>query len=258
MQNKETPPGVRMEASYLVETAVLVPVFVGFMVVLLFFFPVLCVQQEVQNALLATGRQLAAMECGVAEGKGELLAAEVLFRKILKKDSAANQFVRGKKAGITLLRSDFSGEYISLRADYQIRLPVGCFGKMSIKFTQRLKCRKWTGAGNQFCEEDEQIVFITPSGTVYHTSRVCTYLKLTVSGAAVQTIASLRNANGGKYYPCSKCMKGKTFYKGTVYYTKYGSRYHSERNCKKIERTILAVRLSQVGGKRSCSKCGKG
>ena len=49
---------VKPESSYMAEAMIVLPVFVTFMTVLLFFFRVLQVQQLVDNALVMTGREL--------------------------------------------------------------------------------------------------------------------------------------------------------------------------------------------------------
>ena len=66
--DKEAPLCIRMEASYMAETAVAIPFFAGFMALLLFFFQVLMIQQEVGNALYIAGRELSVMES--RENKG--------------------------------------------------------------------------------------------------------------------------------------------------------------------------------------------
>lgn len=253
--HKEASSRIRAEASYMAETAVALPFFAGFAAVLLFFFQVLCVQQEVGGALLVTGREMSALECGTKKSpEGRAILAETMLVKNLKADSSAEQFVRGGRLGISLARSEFSGNYICLQADYRMRLPLGLFGMRDIPMAQRLTCRKWTG--EDFSEEDE-IVYITKKGSVYHRERSCSYLSPSVTQADVGEILELRNASGGKYYPCAKCVKGKKLPDKRVYVTKYGSRYHGKKNCSEIARTAVAARLAEVKDRRACSKCGR-
>lgn len=254
---KEAPLCIRMEGSYLVEMAVALPFFAGFMAVLLFFFQVLTVQQEVGNALFAAGRELSVIACKEDCEPG-ILTAKGLMLKNLSKESSAEYFVRGGKSAISLVGSDLTGSYICLQADYQMGILFGLFGDQNIHITQKIKCRKWTGESKTEDGEDEDdIVYITLNGSVYHKSRDCTYLKPSVKSADGSRILEFRNADGGKYYACSKCMKNKKTNNITVFITEYGNRYHSKKDCSKIKRTVLTVRLSQVKDKRACSKCGK-
>lgn len=252
---QEASSRIRMEASYMAETAVALPFFTAFLAALLLFFQALSVQQEVGGALLAAGRKMSVLECQ-KEGSsgGSLLLAKTLLFQNLKADSAAERFVRGGRMGISLAGSDFSGNYICLQADYCIPLPFGFFGRQQIDMTQRLKCRKWTGGQE---DGDDEIVYITKNGSVYHKSRRCSYLSPSVSQTDGNGVTRLRNASGGKYYPCAKCMKRKSPNGRTVYITQYGNRYHGTKSCSEIMRTAIAARLSEVKGRKACSKCGQ-
>ena len=158
--------------------------------------------------------------------------------------------------GISLLKSEFSEDYIMLRADYRMRLPTGLFGRQELKLTQRMKVRKWTGRFYG-AAEDEEIVYITLQGSVYHRDRKCSYLCPSIKGVAADGIAALRNESGGKYYICTRCMKNQGAERTVVYITKYGNRYHSQADCSRLKRTVLAVRLAEAGDRYACSKCGK-
>lgn len=255
---KEAPPCVRMEGSYMVELAVLLPFFAGLMVVLLFYFRVLMVHQEVGNALLASGRELAVLaSSGEEGGVVSTITAKALLLRNLKSDSATEEFVSGGRKGISLTRSDFSGEYIDLQADYKLPLPIGLFGKQGITVSQRLKCRKWIGSLANAGNLDEEIVYITPNGTVYHRDKDCKSIRFQISSVAGNSVESLRNADGGKYYACSSCMKSKNQKNMMVYITKYGNRFHSSRTCSRIERTVIPVHLLEVGKRPACKRCGR-
>lgn len=254
--SKEAFPCVRMEASYMADTAAALPFFVGFLMLLLFFFQILTVEQEVGNALFSTGRELS-VTCvwNQEDPAGESLAAKAALFKNLPKDSCAEKFIKGGRRGISLINSEFTGNYIRLRAEYKIQFPIGLFGKQEIRISQSTMCRKWTGNSGQ--NAFDEIVYLTKNGSVYHRSPVCTYLKPSIEGVSKSSVAALRNADGGRYYSCGRCMKGNSNSAGLVYLTKYGSLYHGRRDCSRIRRTAFAVHLSEVSGKKACSKCGK-
>ena len=46
------------------------------------------------------------------------------------------------------------------------------------------------------------------------------------------------------------------FYSKANFILSEGSSYHNKNTCQGLKRTIMAVPLSQVGGLRSCSRCG--
>ena len=252
--NREAPHCIRAEASYLAEAAVAVPFFVGAMVVCLFFFRVLQVEAEVSNALMQAGRELAVasfQESGRLEGP---LAARQKVLSGLSADSVSGQFIHGGRMGISLLQSDFSGNYILLQADYRIRLPIGLFGRIDFPVTQRVKCRKWTGASDDDGGEEESFVYITPTGTAYHSTKECRYLRLSIRQIPYNQAENRRSENGSRYYACNRCMKNENPY-SMVYITSYGNRYHGKIDCSGLKRTIFAVRLSEVGTRHACSGC---
>lgn len=250
-------PNPKAKGSYMAEAMIVLPVFVAFMAILLFFFRVMQVQQIVDNALVMTGRELsvASYESSAQKLSENSLSAQVVLEKNLKGNKVSGKFITGGNMGITLIRSKFQGNYITLVADYKIKIPVVLLGSHKISVTQQVKCRKWTGRSLETggTEKKEEIVYITPTGQAYHKNRNCTYLKPKVKGIERSRITTSRNLDGGKYYPCSKCKKASKG--GTVYVTEYGNKYHNKRDCSKISRTVYAIFLSEAGNRHSCSKC---
>ena len=253
--NKETPACICMEGSYTVEAVVVIPFFVAFMVILLFFFRVLQVQQEVGNALMETARELAIIsyQKELLPTSGCIEAKTMFLTKY--KNQETEDFIDGGKWGISLLKSDLSGEYVDLKAEYNLPLPVGFFGVRNISLCQRVKCRKWIGRDYE-AGQKEELVYITPYGEAYHQNKNCRYLDLSVRTAPKNRIEKLRNKNGEKYYACSKCMNTKKVYK-IVYITDYGNHYHGKISCRDLKRTVIAVRKQNVGNRHACSSCGR-
>lgn len=119
--------------------------------------------------------------------------------------------------------------------------------------------RKWTGynvLSDVNTEEDEEYVYITESGTVYHRSRSCSHLKITVSVVKASEVSGRRNDYGQRYRPCEKCAYGQST--GLVFITDKGDKYHNSAGCSGLKRTIRTVKLSEVGGRGPCSLCGGG
>ena len=123
-------------------------------------------------------------------------------------------------------------------------------------YKETMRIKAWTGyeAGG-VGEEDDQIVYVTDTGVVYHKNPHCTHLDLSIHAAASSELNSLRNENGGKYHACEKCVHGSSM-GGSVYITDQGDRYHNSLTCSGLKRTVYTARISEVPGKRACSKCG--
>lgn len=241
--------------SFTLEAAVILPILACFFVSILFFFRVMQVQLEVQQALDDTGRRLAVYLTGDNSGSlTEYAAAGILLQKELKGSKTASEYVRGGLAGITLFDSEFSTDQIHLKASYRIRLPVRIFWIWEVKIAQRADCRKWTGWKEQSEDAEEDLVYITETGTVYHTTKSCTHLTLSIRSVTIGEIPWLRNKNGDKYRECMICMD-QNISGGQLYITDQGDCYHSDLGCSGLKRTIYTVRLSEVEGRRPCSKC---
>lgn len=226
------------------------PLAAAFFVAVLFFFRVLQVQTDVAGALSYAARKTACEAGAVSQETVLLVSAEVLFRKELHNCRYVDSYVPG---GISLLRSNLSGDYVELRADYFVRLPIRFFTVEGFAVSQCSVSRKWTGDGDTCADEMEDYVYVTKNGTVYHRSRGCSYLDLSIQAVESGTVDSRRNKGGGKYYACS-CVSGKDT--GVLYITDYGTSYHQNLACSGLKRTVYMVPLSKVGGKGACSKCG--
>ena len=138
-----------------------------------------------------------------------------------------------------------------------MRIPVPGFSIAPISYKETMRIKAWTGyeAGG-FGEEDDQIVYVTDTGVVYHKDAHCTHLDLSIHAAASSELNSLRNESGGKYHACEKCVHGSSM-GGNVYITNQGDRYHNSLTCSGLKRTVYTARISEVPGKRACSKCGR-
>ena len=122
---------------------------------------------------------------------------------------------------------------------------------------RKVEIRGWTGyTGETFTGNgQEEMVYKTPGGEVYHKSRDCTYLKLSVHMVSAAELPNCRNESGGKYGPCEYCVRKESPGR-MVYIADYGISYHNSRNCQGLKRTVMAVPLSHTEGLRCCSRCG--
>ncbi len=144
---------------------------------------------------------------------------------------------------------------------YELMPVFNVFGLDAIPMTARVRYGKWTGITKAVNTEadnvaESDVVYITKSGTVYHTYRDCTYIRVSLSSSKYSQVDSLRNAAGSKYYKCSTCCNQLTA-DTTVYVSKYGERYHQCQTCSKIYHNVTAVSMEEIGGRGLCTKCKK-
>ena len=248
-----------ISGSLMVETAIVLPTLVCFMVCFLFLFRVLQVQECVEEALQYSAR-VTAVNCYAdsmqQQTSAALLLAEatVAFEKQLEEKQCPYSFIKNGKMGISLLWSEFGGSDVTLRASYQMEIPVRLFPIAPFRMLQCVTCRKWVGdidLSGDGVEQQSAWVYITPTGSAYHKSRSCTYLDLSVRPVGRLQVGSDRNASGERYRPCEHCTGSGN----TVFITDYGNRYHSSLTCSGLKRTIQMVHLSEVEGRHPCQKC---
>ncbi|MBR5376740.1 MAG: hypothetical protein IK139_05620, partial [Lachnospiraceae bacterium] len=167
--------------------------------------------------------------------------------------------VLNKASGISFLRSSVldRDEMIDLTVDYRIKTPFDLLGFLSIPVTDAARVRAFTGYDNtgRGAEDEtgpERTVYITETGSVYHSSLSCRHLKLNIMTETIEGVSKRRANDGSKYYPCS-CAKGIT--SGVVYITDDGNRYHGTLNCHALKRTIKEIPISEAGGRSPCKDC---
>lgn len=259
----------RLKASMTVEAAFVLPFFLFAFLNVISILEIYRVQSNMSAAMHLTSKEMAvcAYEYKTAfdndVGKMESLGltygyASNRVKNILGEKYLNGSPIKGGVSGIGWYRSSVleKDDCIDLIATYTIKPPVAIVGFGEFKMYNRMLTCAWTGYDNAAAagsNADEELVYITPDGTVYHRSRACSYLKLSIAPVNIAVLESKRNEGGAKYYPCEECGKEE---KSTVYITDYGTRYHSSLQCSKLKRTILEVPLSKVGGRGACSKCG--
>ena len=250
-----------------VEAAFIVPFFLLAWMNLLSIINIYGIQSNMSQAMHATAKEMAVLEYGYEETTGKNAEGNILdyvyaSQRVYNragKDYLNNSQIVGGICGVNWLTSKMmEDDCIDLRATYMIKPMSGIMGFNKFCMYNRVKTRAWTGYDNTKAvngNTEEQIVYITPEGSAYHTSKSCSYLKLSIQGVTKENADNLRNADGAKYYVCEECGAGC---QGIVYITDYGNRYHSTLGCSKLKRTIEAVTLSEAvsQGRHQCSKCG--
>ena len=261
-------------ASMTLEAAMILPLFLFFMMGILSVFDMVLLQSSVSAALFRAGREAAEYawyyRYALGEGGESDLPAEAVSSGLtmLWIGSRVNELVQEEDpvgrtlAGpVTLIGSQVldRNDEIYLTAAYRaapsLRLPG--IGEISLQSTYA--GHAWTGyrlseTEDKTQEEEDEIVYVTDTGRVYHRSRACTYLQPSVRSVQGSLVSGERSLGGAVYHPCEYCRPSPA---GTVFITSYGNRYHSSSSCSAIHRNIREVPLKSVEGRmRPCSKCG--
>lgn len=213
----------KFRGSMTLEGCIVIPIFLFFSATLLYGIVIVRFQSTVWEELHETGNNICFMAGKNVEAKEE------------KIDEMGNV-----KLSVTYSLKEFIAW-----------LPMG-----NLRFTDSFFGHAWVGyikdKNAMQGEETEIYVYVTKTGTKYHLSEECTYLKVQINMADMTEIEFLRNASGEKYKECDMCRMENVKW---IYFTKWGNRYHSNSSCTALRRTIYIIALSQVGNRTPCSKC---
>ena len=149
---------------------------------------------------------------------------------------------------------------ITLPDIYKYKPVSGMIPLPAIWMYNTVKVHAWTGedqgeGGTENSDRHEKMVYVTASGSVYHKKLDCSHLNLSVTKVSGGSISSMRNEYGEKYHACESCSRGQKP-GSTVYITESGNRYHNDKNCSGLKRTVRMVKESDVGKLHACKRCG--
>lgn len=259
-----------IKGSTTIETSIALPIFIFFVMNLLSFFDIMRLQMEMDAALHQTARELAVYGYAVKDEKdipqlaqliGSIAFSEVYVRKQVK-DYIGDEHLKklnidnGSKGIYYGLSRIMDEDKIELAATYEISPFVPYIGFQKFWTSNHCIIRAFTGYDNTKNEKDntnEEMVYITETGSAYHRDRNCTHLRLSISLIEKALISSKRNDYGEKYTACDKCGKNTG---NKVYITNNGNSYHGKLECSGLKRTIQAVPISEVGNRTPCQRCG--
>lgn len=272
---------VTLDGSLTVEASLVMPLFIFAIVSIIQIMIFMNVQLKLQSSLYNQTMKVAGYsfltesveQCLPQEiSKDDYKAAvsiiengitEVLVKSMVINDLGDDFFnlpwISGGKNGINIIFSAGAGERnIDVILSYKLKFMYNFLGIGSVNIVARANISKWTGVTRIEKPDDEkkdtENVFVTKNGTVYHIYRDCTYLAVKLTKIKYSDVDDRRNKSGGKYYPCSSCIKNIADM-NYVYISQYGECYHADDKCKTIYHNILEVSKDEVSDRKLCSKC---
>ncbi len=274
--------------SMTLEAAIAVPLFLFFVMNLLFVFEAVRLQSGLQAAVQQAGEQVCEAayytRFGASQGQsapdtsgsseepalnGEavsLLLSETYVRNkvstYLGDAFWRHSCVVGGRAGLSFLGSGImtEGDRVEIVVSCRVRPFIRILGFPDFPMQVRYCGHAWVGwehgggtvSGGGTGNDDT--VYVTKYGEVYHRDPGCIYLNPQIREIPASEVSKYRSGNGAMYYPCECCKPGKN---GTVYITKEGNRYHSDRNCSGIVRNTQTMdSTAATSHYRPCPKCG--
>lgn len=276
----------RVSGSLTVEAAFVMPMVIFLVAAFSYLMMVMGLQIKLQEALDMAGRRLARYayvyeqigqfaseteqevvqkEPGVKElvqyGLNSAYAWK-LVREYAGEDWLDRYCIVNGENGVWIAGGDMLSEddVINLVLHYTVKIPYLPGEGMGIHLVSRCRIKAWTGFEKHIEHSgentEEEMVYITETGKVYHTNTNCTHLKLSIDEVALYNLEYMRNQNGGKYYACEHCSRnGVAGGTGKVFITRTGDRYHCDLKCSGLKRTMTEIPISQVGDRSKCKRC---
>lgn len=260
--NFVNPKRAVLSASMTLEAAFIVPLFLFFSIILIYVMNLIHFQSHTNEIMYDVSRNLSKLEYNM-EGSASEVMAMSLFYGQMDSDTVDKLMIRGGRLGITSLSSDFEEDMIRFEIHYTANVPFDFLNIMDLSCTQKICVRKWIGNEDKGEQNevdplnDGKMVYITETGSVYHTNRSCTHLVLSKKMVSYKELELLRNTGGGKYHACEICVRNQSS-TGAVYITDWGDRYHLDGNCSGLKRGVLLVPYEEVSDWPHCTRCKEG
>lgn len=253
--HKERTSTFTSKGSITLEAALVVPIFFFAMLCMVYLLEMVAIQTSIHHALHSAGKEL--MEQSYVSPIISTDSIESHMVRSIGEERLEGSMIVGGATGIDCSgsRVDWNTSVIELSVQYDMEIPVLMFRIPIISKADTLRVKGWTGyvSGAEGSTEQE-LVYVTDNGLVYHKDKNCTYLDMSVRAVDADKMDETRNKSGGKYYACGYC-KNKNPDTYFYFVTNYGERYHSTLNCSRLKRNIYVVPLDEVYGKGGCSKC---
>lgn len=236
------------KGNVVVEASIVVPLFLFFSLAMFHMLQSKLAEQLVYEAVAETAEYVS--EAAYLSDY-DIWLAGAKFPGYIDDELLVERYIVGGKNGVSFLGSSSSddGEKLSFVFSYGVEIP-NLLG-LSLTGERRYYFEKRAYVGDHWeavaeVEEGDAFVYITDNKEVYHNSRCCSHLELSI----MQTNVKIAKDEG--FTPCEFCGE-KT--KEVAYITAEGERYHSSDSCSGLKRTVYRVRKSTVGDLPGCERC---
>jgi len=248
------------KGSITVEAAMVLPIFMFFLLGISYIICLISLQYTIQTALSDTANQMSLAGYFNEEEKSKL-AIQIDFNMNLENEYLGKNCIWG--GVISLSQSYYKDKDLTLIANYVVKVPVPFWNTTHIRVEQIARTRLFVGrdrreeTNKSSDNSNVRYVYITDTGTVYHESENCSHLRRAIHTVERNELPNRRNDAGGKYYSCELCGKGKNSADFSAFYiTSDGDRYHYCKTCSGLKRTIRKVPYESVKTWRACKRCG--
>ncbi len=237
--------------SLTVEAALVLPVFMTGLLMLV-SLPLMHLTGQRIQASLHTHAQSLAVKCADGHNVSVSDVADEISKDLADEDI---RFIAGGRDGIDMSGSCTDDpDHIQICLSCDLVPLTDMFGMLHIPFKRSCLVHVWNGYDKGFFDEGGY-VYVTDESDVYHLDRDCSHIRLTIEETDPGSIADLRNSEGKKYRPCELCHAKTTDER--MFITPEGDRFHNSMTCSGLKRTVRAIKISEIGDRRPCKRCGR-
>lgn len=249
----------KVEAGMTVEASLVLPLCLFFLMNLGSAIEMIRLHNNIQYAIWNTGSRMASLACEEDYPLPELLTEFYIRNRIT--DCLGEEYLdssplaKGSR-GLWLLESDMAddSDELDIVVTYQVKSFLSLVGFRPFRMANRCCVRLWNGYELPVESAQEEKVYVTVNGEVFHRDRNCTHLQLSVRETTRIRLEEERNRWGQRYRPCEKCAVGEK--PVVLYVTGEGDRYHYRKDCPGLKRTVIALAQEEAESYRPCSRCG--
>ena len=252
------------KGSLTLEASLVLPFLIAVFTAFIFLIQAIQIQIQLQKALYnqamnVSGYAYYMNTAGMDNMAENMLEAEYVKYSVINELGAdyldKTSIVNGSKGIKTVYTLEADEGILDVALKYEMEVPFNLFGIKPLSFIVRARCHMWTGANDEDKESEFDMVYVAATGSVYHIYEDCSYLVSTIEDCKISEIENLRNASGGKYYPCAVCC-GEDAKSSIVFYSKYGTRYHLSPLCRCLHSDVFVMEREKAEEKYGlCSKC---
>lgn len=218
-------------------------------------------ENQVYQAAMNTAGYLAeyaylAEEGGMTDTTGTQLLgigmANGTFRYYLEDKSRVEQYVADGVNGLWITGTELMDKegFIRIQIRYRVRIPIPFMSNLSMPVRVQVRQKAYVGyRENGTSAEEERYVYVTEYSRVYHATRSCSHLSLTI----IPVSEGILRSSYSELLPCAYCGDASA---EAYYITATGDCFHTSSHCTGLKRTVRRIKISEVSGYAPCSRCG--
>ncbi len=247
--------------SLTLEAAIVLPLYLFFLITVIYIFNIMHIENTFQAAMEEAARSISSYAYFGSDINNTPINDAILRKEFLTeeiREIADNSFIKnGSKGILCIFEEGFSKEYIDFNIRYKICLPFIPDSIISINIGQRLLFKPFIGADIKAETGDfTRYVYITATGTVYHTSPYCSYLKHYYE-VIPDSEKDVTWSTAKGYTPCPHCSFNEPI--GPTSFLCLNSKvYHNKCNCIYLGVTVYKIPFESLDSQTLCTRCRKG